>query len=86
MSSPTPEERRRRRALLRAHHPDLGGDPEAFIRAMAAFPAHGSRTPTPQHPADDVRFVCRPRGLARIAAWYRVQLRRGRRGGPPRVL
>jgi hypothetical protein len=34
-----PDERRRRRALLRAHHPDLGGNPEEFIRVMAAMRA-----------------------------------------------
>lgn len=32
----------RRRALARLHHPDLGGDAEAFVRAMAAFEAQRS--------------------------------------------
>lgn len=30
----TPAERR---ALLRRHHPDLGGDPEEFVRLLAAL-------------------------------------------------
>ncbi len=80
MPSPlTPEERRRRRALLRAHHPDLGGDPEEFLRVMTAM-----RADRPAAPGDEVRFVRRPRGLARIAAWVRA--RRQRRSRPPRVL
>ena len=77
--SPSPEERRRRRALLRAHHPDLGGDPEEFIRLMAALRDGTATAP----PAPDVRFVRRPRGLARVTAWW--DRRRRRRRGPPRV-
>jgi hypothetical protein len=38
----------------------------------------------PAAPGDEVRFVRRPRGLARIAAWVRA--RRQRRSRPPRVL
>ena len=33
------ELRRRRREIARRHHPDLGGDREAFIAAMAALEA-----------------------------------------------
>ncbi|VXC02438.1 hypothetical protein [Nocardioides sp. AX2bis] len=40
---PAPDEaaalRARRRAAARLHHPDLGGDPDAFRRAMAAAEA-----------------------------------------------
>ena len=79
---PSPDERRRRRALLRAHHPDLGGDPEEFIRVMTAMRAGRSAASSP--PGDEVRFVRRPRGLARITTWY--WQRRHRRSGPPRVL
>jgi hypothetical protein len=83
MPSPlSPDERRRRRALLRAHHPDLGGNPEEFIRVMAAMRA--GRSTTPSSSGDEVRFVRRPHGLARIAAWCRQ--RRHRRSGPSRVL
>jgi hypothetical protein len=80
-SSPTPEERRRRRALLRSHHPDRGGNPEEFIRVMAALRA-GEAT-TPPAPGDELRFVRRPRGLARVAAWWDYRRRRRR---APRVL
>jgi hypothetical protein len=83
MPSPLPpEERRRRRALLRAHHPDLGGNPEEFIRLMDAMRAGGSAASS--SPRGEVRFVRRPHGLARIAAWWRPP--RARRSGPPRVL
>jgi hypothetical protein len=83
MPSPLPpDERRRRRALLRAHHPDLGGNPEEFIRVMGAMRA--DRSTSSSSPGDEVRFVRQPRGLAHIAAWYRP--RRHRRSGPPRVL
>jgi hypothetical protein len=78
MPSSTPEDRRGRRALIRAHHPDLGGDAEAFIRVMAELGAG--------RPADELRFVRRPHGLARIVGWYRARRRRRRRNEPPRVL
>lgn len=52
MSTPGPEtpddERSRRaaeRAFVRAHHPDVGGDPAAFAAGLAALRA--GRTPTP---------------------------------------
>lgn len=77
MPSPTdPEERRRRRALLWAHHPDLGGDTAEFIRLLAVLDRRGGGA----GPVDDVRFVRRSRGLAKVVAWYR------RRRRPPRVL
>jgi hypothetical protein len=76
----TPEQRRLRRALLRRHHPDLGGDPEQFRRVLQAFRS-GNAEPLPH---DEVRFVRRPRGLARIAAWCRT--RRHRRHRPRRVV
>jgi hypothetical protein len=81
------QERRRRRVLLKAHHPDLGGDPEEFIRAVAAFGAGGSRGPTPPAQAgDEVRFVPTPHGLGRLTAWCDKQQRKRRRRRYPRVL
>ena len=75
------EARLRRRALLKAHHPDIGGDPAQFLRLMAALEAGGGRsTPSPTRTGEDVRFVRRPKGLRRLAAWYQ------RRRRPPRVL
>lgn len=77
---PGPEERRRRRQLLRAQHPDLGGDPEEFIATVASFESAAPGPGTTAAPAGPkIRFVQRPRGLARVTAWYR------RRGRPPRV-
>ncbi|WP_433088773.1 hypothetical protein ACQP1P_21560 [Dactylosporangium sp. CA-052675] len=32
-----PQRRARRRAFIRAHHPDLGGDAAVFIAGLAAF-------------------------------------------------
>ncbi|WP_336921350.1 hypothetical protein [Aquipuribacter sp. SD81] len=32
-----------RRQLARRLHPDLGGDPEAYLEAMAALDAHAAR-------------------------------------------
>ena len=34
-----------RRALLRRHHPDVGGDPAEFVRVLAAL----DRAPGPDH-------------------------------------
>ena len=85
-SSLDPDERRRRRALARRHHPDLGGDADAFRAAMAAFDGGGSRpSPAPASPADEVRFVRRPRGLARVPAWFRAHRLRTQRRRHPRV-
>ncbi|GAA5142911.1 hypothetical protein GCM10023340_07180 [Nocardioides marinquilinus] len=60
----TPEERERaaeRRRVARQHHPDLGGDPEAFVAAMAALerPTRGSGAATagPHGARHDVRLV-----------------------------
>lgn len=75
------QERRRRRALLRAHHPDLGGDAEQFAAAVRDA-GRGRPAPGPGPVAGGgLRFVRRPRGLARILWWWRGR----RRSGPPRV-
>jgi hypothetical protein len=84
---PDPEERRRRRVLLKAHHPDLGGDPEEFIRAVASLEVGGSgRLTAPGHAGNDVRFVPTPHGLGRITAWCAKQRLKRRRRRSPRVL
>jgi hypothetical protein len=72
------EARRRRREALRRAHPDLGGDPEEFARLAAAL------APPRAAGSDGVRFVRRPRGLARVPAWCRTRLRRG--AAPRRVV
>jgi len=33
----TPQERADRRALIKAHHPDRGGDPATFVEVLAAL-------------------------------------------------
>ena len=74
------EARRRRRAALRRAHPDLGGDPEEFIRIVRAF------SPLGPAPTDDVRFVRHRGGLAGVLAWLGTRLRRRGHPSPPRVL
>jgi len=49
-------DRRRRRALLRAHHPDLGGDPDVFIQVVQGL----DREAVAEWPAE-VRFARRRR-------------------------
>jgi hypothetical protein len=76
----SPEQRRCRRAALRRHHPDLGGDAEEFTRTLRAWESPSSAgTPGPTGP--EVRFVRRPRGLRRLLAWWQ---RRSRRSSAPR--
>lgn len=59
----TPAERR---ALLRQHHPDLGGDPEEFVRVVAALDRAASR-PAPPPPGPTTLLAHRPLR----AAWRR---------------
>ena len=74
-------ERRRRREALRRAHPDLGGDPAEFARLVRSLDPGAARSPGA---GDEVRFVRRPRGLARVPAWCRGRL--GRRRRPRRVV
>jgi hypothetical protein len=74
--------RRRLRAYVRAHHPDVGGDPQAFaegllrLRADLAGPARISRSTDP-----DVVFYRQPRGLRAVLALIR-QLLAARKQAP----
>ena len=79
-----PEQRRQRRELLRRHHPDLGGDPAEFRRVIRAFQPGGQGLRS-RRAGDEVTFVRRPRGLARVAAWVRGRVGR-RPPRPPRVV
>jgi hypothetical protein len=45
----TPEERAAYRAFVREHHPDRGGDPDAFIAGLARF----REDPHPDDPGRD---------------------------------
>lgn len=69
-----PEDRAAYRRFVRAHHPDVGGDPEVFAAGLAEL--RGS--------ADDrfdapVVFAARPRGprglLGRLLRWARRRRR-----------
>jgi hypothetical protein len=76
-------ERRRRREALRRTHPDLGGDPQDFLRVVRAL---SGRRPAAPGAAHEVRFVRRPHGVARIPAWCRTRLRHWRHPAPSRVI
>jgi hypothetical protein len=49
-----PEERAAYRAFVREHHPDRGGDPDAFVAGLARFRA-GSAAP-PERPDTADRY------------------------------
>lgn len=67
------------RAFVRANHPDVGGDPEAFTAGLARL----------RDRADDPRFdapivvEARPRGFRGVL--HRARCRWRRRHAPPRV-
>ncbi|MGI9009426.1 MAG: hypothetical protein ACR2FU_25090 [Streptosporangiaceae bacterium] len=66
----------RRREFIRAHHPDLGGDPDAFITGLRSFS-------TEPGPLPKVIVVRRRSWLARLA---RAAAQRALRRRPaPRV-
>ena len=74
------EARRRRRDFIRAHHPDGGGDPEAFIAGLRAF---GAESETYTEPPPEVIVIRRRAWLLRPGANLARRLRYGPR--PPRV-
>lgn len=47
MSEPRQRRSPEERALLRAHHPDHGGDPDAFVRLLAQLDADRHRPAEP---------------------------------------
>lgn len=69
--------RRAFRAFVRTHHPDRGGDPEAFVAGLAAFRR------VVRVPGQQLRFHRRRRGLSVPVGWWLD--RRARRRRPPRV-
>jgi hypothetical protein len=79
-SMPDPQERSAFRAFVREHHPDRGGDPEAFVAGLARFAAP-AQPPAPE-PDDEHRYdapveVVAPLpfpvrvGVALIRTWHR---------------
>ena len=68
--------RRHLRALLRAHHPDLGGDPQVFVQILQDVDRVNASELRPL----EVQFAKRRR------AWIRTPLRLRRRRRPRRVI
>lgn len=74
------------RAFVRAHHPDVGGDPEVFAAGLAEFRAADAAARQAQRPRDrydaPVVVVHRSRGpravLRRIHRWRARRNRRAR--------
>jgi len=68
-----------RRAFIRTHHPDVGGDLETYLTGLAVLERCSA--------GPEVVFVSRPRGAARLSGWLRVLHCRPlhRRSSPPRV-
>jgi len=73
------EQRRARRAFIAAHHPDRGGDAEAFRRGLAALDAVAAQpAPAPGRPAP----VTVVRGGPLRSVVRSLQRRRQRRRAP----
>lgn len=79
---------RARVGVARVHHPDLGGDVETYLSALAEVDARFGRTPDPGLDRGPV-FVHRdpslPARLGRAALLGRRSLRRLRDGLPERL-
>jgi hypothetical protein len=72
----TDDERTARRAYIREHHPDRGGDPDAFIAGLRRW--HGGRRTPSGEPdksgeIDEIVVIRRSRGR-----WLRTWWRRRR--------
>jgi hypothetical protein len=69
-------QRQARRDFIRAHHPDAGGDPAAFIAGLAALSALGSAS---------ARVIGVPNARWPARMKKALQRRMGWRQPPPRV-
>ncbi|QGK69526.1 hypothetical protein GIY23_08315 [Allosaccharopolyspora coralli] len=80
-----PTERAAFRAYVRAHHPDVGGDPQAFATGLARWRegANPARWSTVDRYDGPVVFVDRPSGVRGLV--HDVRERLARRKQPPRV-
>ncbi|MET7993636.1 hypothetical protein ABZU76_22315 [Amycolatopsis sp. NPDC005232] len=71
------------REFVRTHHPDAGGDAEAFREGLARFhqvdKAVDKTVGKPVRQPDSVIFVVRRRGLTRLLAALAAHRRRKRR-------
>jgi hypothetical protein len=73
------QERRDFRAWVRAHHPDAGGDPEAFVAGLTAWRRrHNADQAVPTDHPRVTAFRTR-HGMWTLTRWWR------RRRGPRRV-
>ena len=72
------QRRRARRAFIRGHHPDAGGDAAAFIDGLAALDDSSPEMPAP-------RVVVVPDVSWAAAALRALRRRIGWRRPPPRV-
>jgi len=70
--------RRARREFIRAHHPDRGGDPDAFAAGLAAYDR-------PPHPGPAARIVVVPDRPLLVSLLVVVLRRVGWHRPPPRV-
>jgi hypothetical protein len=74
---PGAQERRDFRAWVRAHHPDTGGDPQAFATGLLAWrrrgPAGVGQTTRP-----DVTVFRGRHGIWRLTRWWRRRHRASR--------
>ena len=76
---PDAQERRDFRAWVRAHHPDAGGDPDAFVAGLTAWRRRrGAVKDTPAARPKVTVFRSR-HGMWMLVRWWR------RRHGPRRV-
>lgn len=56
------------------------------MQALEALDRATGRAPSAPAGAGELRFVRRPRGLARVVVWSRVRVNRLRHGRPRRVV
>lgn len=77
-----PARRRAFRAFVRAHHPDVGGDPAVFTAGVTAFRAGRPMTADPRY---DGELVFRRTRHGPAALIDYVARRRARRRRAPRV-
>jgi hypothetical protein len=77
------ERRREFVAFVRAHHPDVGGNPEVFRRGLEAFGPAAGAAPTGASPTGAVGVHHRRRGPGVLLDHLAAARRRRRR--PPRV-
>lgn len=80
----TPEHAAARRAVARRLHPDLGGDPQEYLSAMARVDRQYAATSNARDPAghDEVPFVVRRTPLSSVRGTTRRAVRTVRRALP----